>query len=118
PLCAGHDADGGLCGKDDALAMSTGGWLAGEGGRKDLSDGDLAVPRCRGELIAVEAIRALHLLSVGLEEPWKIAGGGGGGGGVGFTIERQLEAVLAREGACERAAALACHVLAKCAGAG
>lgn len=35
----------------------------------------LAVPRCRGELIAVEAIRALKLLSRGLKERWRYGEG-------------------------------------------
>eukprot|EP00903_Cladosiphon_okamuranus_P011168 g10541.t1 len=102
-LCCGVGGGGGACGGDDALAMSSGISVA-VGGMEDLS-GELGTPRSQEELLAVEALRALRLLS----EATEIGG---------LTVGRRLERVVRRAGACQRAAALACHALAQCAGSG
>ncbi|CAN0301532.1 unnamed protein product, partial [Ectocarpus sp. 8 AP-2014] len=106
-LCGGRgegDYSGGACGGDDALAMSSGLGFVARGAKGEFP-GELAVPRGRGESIAVEAVRALGLLGIGMESG-------------GFPVLRRLVPTIRRPGACQRAAALACHVLAQCAAAG
>ncbi|CAM9301057.1 unnamed protein product [Ectocarpus sp. 12 AP-2014] len=100
----GGDCSGGACGGDDALAMSSGLVFVARGAKEEFP-GELAVPRGRGESIAVEAVRALGLLGVGMESG-------------GFPVLRRLLPTIRRPGVCQRAAALACHVLAQCAAAG
>ncbi|CAM9213148.1 unnamed protein product [Ectocarpus sp. 6 AP-2014] len=100
----GGNYSGGACGGDDALAMSSGLVFVARGAKEEFP-GELAVPRGRGESIAVEAVRALGLLGVGVESG-------------GFPILRRLVPAIRRPGVCQRAAALACHVLAQCAAAG
>eukprot|EP00752_Nemacystus_decipiens_P003624 g3341.t1 len=88
-LCCGLGGDGGDCGGDDALAMSSG--LCVVEGRRDELFGELATPRCRGELVAVEALRALQLLGTRTDIGGVSVGGIGGGGGGARPRARMMD---------------------------